>query len=99
MGVYFLCKAFVVGFGCVCLLFPGFEIQVSVLSLFLGFFVSVFHTGNIFTPARIGVIPHPGGLTAGPWALVGCPQGAAPSTAHFIAGDRHCSGGACEQRA
>lgn len=93
MGVYFLCEDFVVGFGCVCVLFPGFfEIQVSVLGS-LGFLCVLFlHQGNIFPPARIGVIPHPGGLTAGPWALVGCPQCAAPSTAHFITGDRLCLG-------
>lgn len=61
--------------------------------LCLGFLCVLFlHQGNIFPPARVGVIPHPGGLTAGQWALVGCPQCAAPSTAHFITGDRLCLG-------
>lgn len=100
MSVCFLCKTFVLGFGCVCLLFPGFfEIQLSVLYLFSGFScVFSLHLGNIFTPARISVIPHPGGHTARLGALVGCPQCAAPSTAHFILGDRHCLGRACVQR-
>lgn len=52
MSVYFLCKAFVVGFGCVCLLFSGcFVIQVSVWYICLAFLCVFFlRLDNISTP-------------------------------------------------